>query len=303
MNDHLRAAVAALALIASSPAPATDILGTKPAYLEQAASGFANERAIVKKLWMPGLDDGYVPQGLAIDGRHILVSAYQEPEIKGGRASCRIFRIEAETGKDAGSFAMPPECAHSGGIAALGGGMIVVADTGYLWRIDLEKALATGKADDAMRGMVRLGGELRGSFMSFDGTDLWIGTYTVRKDAAKAKLHRLKLTVFDEHNGATIEEKHAVETMPSPPLGQGMAFQGKDTIWIAASSSQIGWLHRLERAGGKVSATYDTIIGIEGIAFDREGRLWAVSEAGAKKYLKWRLHFPVIFAIDPSKLE
>lgn len=303
MKSYLWAAAAALAPFVAAAAHAADILGERPAYLEQAASGFANERAIVKKLWVPGLDEGYVPQGLAVAGKHILVSAYQEPEIKGGRASCRIFRIEAATGKAAGSFAMPPECAHSGGIATIGNGLVVVADTGYLWRIDLEKALASGKAEDALRGMVRLGGELRGSFMSFDGTDLWIGTYTVRKDAAKAKLHRLKTTVFDEQDGATIDEKHAAETMPSPPLGQGMAFQGKDAIWIAASSSQIGWLHKLERAGGKVAATYDTIIGIEGIAFDGEGRLWAVSEAGAKKYLKWRLHFPVIFAIDLSKLE
>lgn len=303
MNDYLKAAIAALAIAAGVPAPAADILGKKPAYLEQAASGFPNGRAIVRKLWMPGLDEGYVPQGLAIVGRHVLVSAYRESEAKGGRGSCRVFRIDAETGMEAGSFDMPPECAHSGGIAAIGAGLIVVADTGYLWRIDLEKALASGKAEGALRGTLALGGELRGSFMSFDGTDLWIGTYTVRKEASRAKLHRLKASLFDEQDGATIDERHAAETMPSPPLGQGMAFQGKDTIWIAASSSQIGWLHKLERAGGKVVATHDTVIGIEGIAFDAEGRLWAVSEAGAKKYLKWKLHFPVIFAIDLSKLE
>jgi hypothetical protein len=303
MRGRLWVAAAALALFPPATAPAADILGTKPAYLEQAASGFANERAIVRRLWAPRLDEGYVPQGLATSGRHILVSAYREPETRGGRASCRVFRIEAETGKEAGAFDMPPSCAHSGGIAAIGGGLVVVADTGYLWRIDLEKALASGKAEEALRGTVRLGGELNGSFLGFDGTDLWIGTYTVRKDAAKAKLHRLKATVFDEHDGRTIDEAQAAETLPSPPLGQGMAFQGKDTIWIAASSSQIGWLHKIERAGGRVVATYDTIIGIEGIAFDGEGRLWAVSESGTKKYLKWSLHFPVVFAIDPSKLE
>lgn len=302
MKVHVLAAVAALAFHAPSPLHAADILGKKPAYLEQAASGFANERAIVRKLWMPGLDEGYVPQGLAVDGRHVLVSAYREPGAEGG-ASCRVFRIEAGTGKQAGAFDMPPECGHSGGIAVVGGGLAVVADTRYLWRIDLEKALASGKAEGALRGTLKLGGELRGSFMGFDGNDLWIGTYTVRKEAAKAKLHRLKTALFDEQDGATIDERNAAETMPSPPLGQGMAFQGKETIWIAASSSQIGWLHKLERAAGKVLATHDTIIGIEGIDFDAEGRLWAVSEAGAKKYLKWSLHFPVIFAIDLSKLE
>ena len=49
-------------------------------------------------------------------------------------------------------------------------------------------------------------------------------------------------------------------------------------------------------------ARFDTVTGIEGIAFDSEGRLWAVSEAGAKKYLHWPQHFPVIFEIDVAKL-
>lgn len=44
------------------------------------------------------------------------------------------------------------------------------------------------------------------------------------------------------------------------------------------------------------------VSGIEDLAFDGAGRLWAVFEAGAMKYLTWSRHFPVVFEIDVGKL-
>jgi hypothetical protein len=261
-----------------------------------------NDAAVLRRLWAPGLEEGFVPQGLAVSGRHVFVVAYRSTDPKVNEGLCRVFRIEAETGKDAGFFDMPAECEHSGGLAFVAPGMLVVSDTYFLWQIDVERALASGTAAGALRGSVKLGGTLRGHFLSFDGTDLWIGIYTVRKEAEKAKLHRLPLKVFDEHDGRTLDDSHVAQTLPSPPLGQGMAFEGKDRIWIAASSSQIGWIHVLDRATGQELKRFDTIIGIEGIAFDARGKLWAVSEAGAKKYLHWKQHFPVVFQLDTEKL-
>jgi hypothetical protein len=49
--------------------------------------------------------------------------------------------------------------------------------------------------------------------------------------------------------------------------------------------------------------------GIEGIAFDQGGKLWAVSEAGARHVYDNFLaalvmpFFPLVFAIDPARLE
>jgi hypothetical protein len=277
------------------------ILGTKPAYLAGLSTSFANDQAVSRKIWVPGLDDDYVPQGLAVDGHSVLVSAYRSAEAKGAGASCRIFRVDMATGRETGRFDAPPRCGHAAGLANLTGGMIVLADIHDLWRIDLEKALETGSAQGAVRGHVKLGGELEGHFAGFDGADLWIGIYTVQKDAARAKMHRLPLRIFDEDDGRTIDERWALESVAVPPLGQGAAIEG-DSIWMAASSSRIGALYRLDRRTGQVLARYDTVTGIEGIAFDFEGRLWAVSEAGAKKYLHWAQHFPAIFAVDVAKL-
>ena len=47
----------------------------------------------------------------------------------------------------------------------------------------------------------------------------------------------------------------------------------------------------------------------EGIAFDGNGRLWAVSEAGARHFYdqSWMAlimpFYPLVFAIDPARLQ
>jgi hypothetical protein len=278
-------------------------LGMKPEYLQETATGFANEAAIGRRIWMPGLDQGYVPQGLAVVGRHVLISAYQSADPKIDRGPCRIFRVEIETGKAAGHFDMPPGCFHSGAVVDVGNAMVVVVETEQLWRIDLEKALAAGKAEGAIRGTVLLGAGLRGSFGAFDGTDLWIGTYTLTADEANAKIQRLPLRVFDEFDGRTVGIEQVAETVKVPRWGQGLAFENKDIVWMAASTRNIGRLHRIDRRTGAVLAAYETVGGLEGIDFDAERRLWAVSEAGAKRYLHWPRHFPFIFTIDVAKLK
>ena len=286
-------------LLASAAAGETH--GTKPAYLDAAASGFPNEAAIGARIWAPGLEDGFIPQGIAVDGAHVLVSAYRGDYTKPNHTACRVFRIEAETGKESGAFDVPDPCGHAGGIANVGGGVLVIADTRRLWRIDMAKAFAAGKGEAGLRGTVQLAGELSGSTAAFDGKDLWIGTYT--RDEAKSKLHRLDLGIFDRHDGRTIRDDKALEVVKIPVETQGATFDAGGGLWIATSSSMTGFLYRVDRKTGAVSARHDMIIGIEGLAFDAVGRLWSVSEAGAKRYLSWSKYFPIIFALDVAKLK
>jgi hypothetical protein len=42
--------------------------------------------------------------------------------------------------------------------------------------------------------------------------------------------------------------------------------------------------------------------GIEDISFDPQGGLWAVSEAGSKRWLGWATFFPVVFRLELASL-
>jgi hypothetical protein len=300
MRTAMRLAILALAF--AMPCARADILGKKPGYLEAHAVSFANSQATARQIWAPGLDDDYVPQGLAVDGRSILVAAYRSGDTAVATGPCRVFRVDIATGRETGHFDAPAGCGHAAGLANLTGGVLVLADIHDLWRIDLEQAFATGSAERALRGHVKLGGALEGHFATFDGADLWIGVYTVTRDAARAKMYRLPLRVFDEQDGRTIDERQAIQTLAVPPLGQGAAFAG-DELWMAASSSRVGALYRLDRITGRVITRYDILNGIEGIAFDEAGRLWTVSEAGARKYQHWPQLLPIILEIDIAKLK
>jgi hypothetical protein len=292
--------IAAIALAATVPAVA-EILGKKPEYLDAAATSFPNDQAVTPRIWAPGLDDGYTPQGLTLVDKYVVVSAYQDSDAN--RAGCRVFRLERATGATAGFFDMPiGKCHHADGVASIGNGQIVFADSYQLWRIDLDAAMKTGHVEDGMRGTVKLGGETKGSLIFFDGTDVWTGVYTVTKDAEKAKLHRWSLRIFDERDGQIVDETNALQTLRIPPLCQGGAVAPDGSIWLTASTSKIGRLHRLDRKTGDVLATFETVNGVEGADFDKSGHMWAISEAGARKYMHWPRFFPVIFEIDTAKL-
>ena len=298
----MRRAIAAFFVLAMACGLAcADILGVKPRYLANPTSAFPNMQATSNQIWAPGLDHEYVPQGLAIDGRTVLLASYRSGDLSKTSGPCRIFRVDMATGREIAHFDAPVGCGHAAGLANVSGGLLVLADIHDLWRIDIEQAFKDGNTRHAVRGHVKLAGELEGHFATFDGADLWIGIYTVTKEAARAKMYRLPLLVFDQFDGRAIDEKQALEVIQVPPLGQGAAFAG-DKLWMAASSSRTGALYCLDRRTGRIIQRYEILNGIEGIAFDEAGQLWAASEAGSKKYQHWPQLLPIIFQVDVAKL-
>ena len=60
----------------------------------------------------------------------------------------------------------------------------------------------------------------------------------------------------------------------------------------------------MDRRTGQTLARYDMPPRIENIAFDQDGRLWAISESGSQKYHNAKdQDFPFIFEIDVAKLK
>jgi hypothetical protein len=295
---------AAVALVLVSACAAQGVapaLGTKPTYLDAVTEDVPNAAALGNRIWTPGLDEGYVPQGLTAAGGYLLVSSYlPSPDLKSNTGPCRVFRIEPATGKAAGSFDLPVgACTHSGGLAYLGNGQLLLADTRQLFRIDLARALASGKAEGAMKA-VKIAGELRGSYATFDGKDAWIGTWT--KEERHARMFRLDPRLFDDYDGQTAKEERAVESIPVPLEAQGAAFDKHGNLWVSASNGQWGRLYRLDRKGD-VKAQYEMTAGLEDLAIDTDGRLWGLSESGTRKYMHWPTRFPFIFEIDIAKLK
>ena len=293
--------VPAVLLAGCAAVPGDAVRGTKPSYLQDVTRDVPNGAALHHRIWTPALDETFVPQGLTNAGNYLFVSSYKPtPDLKANTGPCRVFRIEKATGKAAGHFDIPAgTCTHSGGLAYVGNGKLMLADTYQLFLVDIDKALASGTSANAQKA-VKITGGLRGSYATFDGTHAWIGTWT--KDATKAVMWRLDLSFFDQFEGQTVREDRAVESIPVPLEAQGAAFDKSGNLWVTASNSKWGKLYRLDRKG-KVLAEYPMVAGLEDLTVDDAGQLWGLSESGTQKYLAWETKFPFIFRIDVRALK
>jgi hypothetical protein len=293
-------ALAALAmlLMTCSHAGATGVLGTRPAHLSGELPAVPNDAAIVSRIWAPGIDEGYVPQGVTVADGALLVSSYRSADPRVGSGPCRVYRIDPASGRTTGQFDMPPACGHAGGLAYLGQGMLVVADTRKLYKIDLARAL--GGQGDVVVATLGLGGDMKGSLAGFDGKAIFIASS--ERDADRARGFFLSLSLFDTHNGAVLTPADASRILAVPALAQGAAFDRDGALWMTFSNSRAGALKKLDAASGAVLASYDMVIGVEDIAFDAQGRLWTVSEAGSLRWSRWSHAYPVLFSIDPARL-
>lgn len=297
MRHHLATALVALLSAAALPAAGQPPGGTAPTYSDRPLSDIPNAAAIDRRFWAPGLDEGYVPQGITVaaDGV-VLVSGYRSTDPKVGGGPARIWAVDPGDGRIRGSFDLPEGFAHAGGIAMGAGGRLWVADTRLLGRFDLARALAAGGTAAAERTWP-LASPLRGSFLSRHGGRLWLGAWNPNGEGQMSALHEDALEAADALDG-----RHVAVTFPIPSRAQGAAFDPAGALWITRSSSRIGELLRLDPADGRVLATYPAAIGIEDIGFDADGRLWSVSEAGSRRWLAWTTFYPLLFRIDPARL-
>ena len=128
-------------MFASTQSRATDPIGFKPSYILGGVSSVPNQQAIPKKIWAPGLDDGFVPQGLTTAPGLVLIAGYKSTDPKVGSGPCRVFSVSTVDGRLTGYFDLPDDCGHAGGLAVLGDGTIVVSDTRTLYKIESPRNL------------------------------------------------------------------------------------------------------------------------------------------------------------------
>lgn len=298
-------AAACFLTMACPPAAKADppfaILGKQPAHI-RIISTPPNAAAVGMAVWAPGIDDGYVPQGLTVAGDSVLVAGYKSTLTAVDRGPCRIFRINARTGAYDGHFDLPSESGHAGGLAYIGEDVLVVSDTRMLFKIAMKKAFADGNAREALLGVTSLGGELRGSSLGFDGKNLFVCRYAKQEQTSRGWY--LPLDVFGSRDEPKyVTEADAKGSFPVTVRSQGAAFDAGGNLWMTQSGSAFGRLQKMDPATGRVIASYEMVKGVEDIGFDAKGHVWAVSEAGCLRWSDWGVYFPVVFSMDPEKLE
>jgi hypothetical protein len=247
-------------------------------------------------IWSPGLNDGYVPQGLTVLDGSIFVGTYRSEDIKQNRGPCRIYRIDRRWGHVAGTLDLPPQCGHAGGLARGRKGHIWVVDTRDIFEIELSRS-SLGPLGRVV-GSIRLTGALKGSFAASTADALWIGDYSKEPGA---RLYKLPFTKLAPETGS-LSERDATESIELPTKVQGAAFDAADRLWITRSGSTFGELLQLDPRTGAILKQFAMPAGIEDISFAPDGELWAVSEAGSKRWLGWETFFPVVFRLQPDLL-
>ena len=274
------------------------ILGTRPNYGPAVTGTVPNRAAIDRLIWMPGLDAGWNPQGLAVAEGSLLVSGYKSGGFGQYRGPCRVFRLDPATGRETGRVDVPPPCGHAGGLAYPGNGTLYVADTGTVFAVALDAAFAA--APPRFRRLP-LGRGVGGGFAGGARGAVWLGSYSEGQGGKAFEFRAATLEALAA--GAAVEPKQAARGLAIPSYAQGAAVDPAGSLWVARSDIGWGVLDRLDPATGRVAARYPAPGGIEGIAFDRAGRLWAVSEAGSRHIPLRYPFFPLVFRLDPARLK
>ncbi len=245
-----------------------------------------NASAILSRFPLPGLDDGFVPQGLTVTGGDILLGGYLWP--LPGPQACRVYRL-SPAGETKASRDIDAPCSHAGGLASASG-RLFIADTKRLIELDAQK-LDTKRVWPLAKPLV-------GSFLAGRDGEIWIGDYLTR---GEAKIYRIRLADLDKAE-KTLAASAASATLPIPHKTQGAAFAPDGSLWLSQSGQTFGSITHHDGATGTLLATYPAPTGIEDIGFDAAGLLWASSETGSRRWNKAKAPFPFVYSIDTRKL-
>ena len=279
-------------------------MGDAPAYTDRTLTDVPNAQAMRTRIWSPRLGDGWVPQGVAVGGGFLWVAAYQSIDPKQDRGPCRVFQVDPTDGGIAGQFALPAACGHAGGIAHTGDRYLYVSDTRLLIRVDTQAALAAGQCEPLGCATIPLAGELRGSALAFRQGVLWLVSYVKTGDGRGRawQVPEQKVLALIANGGGALDQSSAERELRIADQTQGVAAAADGSLWLTQSGGQFGRLQHIDAETGRVITSYKMPAGIEDIEFGPDGRLWALSEAGAKRWNAWPTFFPVVFSLDMNSL-
>lgn len=299
-----------LLLLIPCPAQAQSLAqtgGEAPNYTERALTATPLDHAIRQRHWAPGLNQGYVPQGLTYTRGTLFVGMYLSTEPQTNRGAAKIFAVDPKSGAVIGGFDLPASIGHADGLAATpDGGLLYLADNGRaLYAFDLPRSLQAGTAI-AVGEPRRLDKDpaLGSNFLSFDGRLLWFGRYS-RDDGSARLIAADPATLFGgstQDSSRPFRAAEAVRSLPLPFHVQGATFDAQGHLWLSASNGRMGRLYRIDTQTGAVLAQHEAMAGLEDLARGEDGLLWSVGEAGSQRWNSWATFFPLLFSFDPALL-
>lgn len=224
MNLTRRGALLSAAGFVLAPAVALArprLPGDEPLYDARDLSAVPNAAAIGRRYWMPGLNDGFVPQGLTVFGNEILVAAYQSETLEQDNGPARVYRLARSDGRLLGSFALPATYGHPGGLAAVGDN-VFVANSGRLLALDFARSCAAGECVPLGERLVDKA--MGPSFLAATADTLWFGPY---RRKGEPNLYGVPLARVLSGGERPIGLSDAAATLPLPLFVQGATFDRK----------------------------------------------------------------------------
>lgn len=279
----------------NSESRAESPLGAAPAYSERQLTPVPNAQALQKRIWLPGIDDGYVPQGIIFFDGKLFVSSYRSPDRNQDRGPCRLYALDTNSGATLGHLDLPQSCGHAGGLTAGQSGRLIVSDSRVIFEVALTPS--GGATIGRVTRSVRLLGAVKGSFAATEKDGFWLGQY---ERAEPARMFKFPWVALDKKE---ISELDAIETISIPVFAQGATFDTTGALWIMRSGSTLGELMKIDRKSGAVLMRFDMPVGAEGITFESDNALWTLSEAGSKRWSNWKAHYPLAFCFDMNLLK
>jgi hypothetical protein len=290
----LGALLAAVLLSAVSESRAETPLGAKPAYTARELTPIPNVQAIDRRIWLPGIDDGYVPQGIVFLDGTLFVSTYRSTDRKQDRGPCRLYALDASSGVVFGHLDLPASCGHAGGLAIGQPGRLIVSDTRVIFEIELARS-ETGIGH--VTRSIRLGDGVKGSFAASENDGFWLGQY---ERSEIGRIHKFPWVVLSKKE---LTRADAIEEVMAPLYSQGMAFDGAGGFWVMRSGSVLGELVKIDRKTSAVVERFQMPVGAEGINFEPGGAMWTLSEAGSRRWSEWNAFYPLALRFDPKLLK
>lgn len=285
-----------------------DVVGTRPATRTHRLDRYPNDRASCAGIWLPRINDGFVPQGLALDRGTAWVSGWTKTNTTYKHQICQLIQIDLKTGKLLRYARLikgyvgrlgPTVCRHGDGVDVTSQG-VWVTETDRIWLLDPRRV---GKSRMIKRSW-RIVDPLRGAVATIHDGQYGMATFDPTQKARvdwfsiDDLMARGAIQLVETGQPDTWRDVPGIRTETIPSKVQGMTVDAKGRLNLARSTSRCAGLVVGKR-------TLGFLPGAEDFEYDGEGSLWALSETASLKVLSGgdnRPLVPSLVRFDVSKL-